>query len=135
MENYETRLRERWPKMLKSPSIKPYGKASIGIFDGWFDILERFFSSIEERVLSQIEDPQDSDWPLFSVIKEKFGKIRIYYARAGSVETLDLLRRLEDEAVSTCYCCGLPGRLTVVEGLAAPRCGKCAARDSGGSLQ
>lgn len=135
MDKYVEELYERWPQMLKSSSLVPHGETQIGIFDGWEKILENFLACVEERVLSEIADPEESDWPLFNVIKQKFGKIRIYYARVGSVDLSGLQQKLEDEAVSTCYACGAPGRLSMSEGLAAPRCGRCAAADAGGTLQ
>lgn len=135
MDEYVENLYKRWPQMLKGESLLPYGEAQIGIFDGWERILERFLVSVEGRVLSQITDPGESDWPLFRCFKQKFGKMRVHYARVGSVDISDLQKELEDDAVNTCYSCGAPGRLGMAEGLAAPRCGKCAAADAGSSLQ
>lgn len=135
MDRYVQELYKRWPQMLKGEDLSPFGETQIGIFDGWERILEKFLASVEERILSQIVDPRESDWPKFCDIKQKFGKIRIYYAHGGSVDISDLQNELEDEAVSTCYSCGAPGRLSMEDGLAAPRCGKCAAADAGSSLQ
>lgn len=133
MDDYVRRLYSEYPEMLTDEALQ-YGQTQIGIFDGWEDIFEKLLACIQQRVTDQVTNPQKDDYPLVSDVKQKFGKVRMYMARWGSVEILDLIEEFEKEAVTTCYSCGAPARITMVDGLAAPRCGRCEAEDRGSRL-
>lgn len=133
MDEYVRRLYRQYPEMLTDPDL-PFGRAQLGIFDGWEEIFERFLKRIAQRVIEQVSDPKTEHYPLGSTVKQRFGKIRIYLARAGSVKISDLIERLEEDAVKTYYSCGAPATLTMVDRLAAPRRGCCEAEDRGSRL-
>lgn len=129
MNAYTKRLYLRFPHMLCDEQLRPTGQTPIEIFDGWEALIEAFLHSVEQRVLHETEWTSDPDYPVFAQIKQKFGKLRVYLAKGGSVSIADLIEHAASAAKSTCYRCGRSASLSMVDGLAAPRCPDCQQSD------
>lgn len=130
MDAYTNRLYLVFGHLLCDEHLLPTGQTQIGIFAGWERLLELFLYSVEQRVLHETHWTSEPEYPIFAQIKEKFGHLRVYLAKTGSVSIADLIENASAEAKSTCYRCGRPASLSRIDGVVAPRCPDCLELDA-----
>jgi len=131
MDEYRAKQREAYEAIrAKHPALVTRG---FSCFAGWFPILDSFFGEVEGAL---VEAPQ-ARFDLWRV-KEKFGRLRVYYVAPRSDATSDdsqvvrednvrrrideAYERAEQEAKRTCDVCGEAGALRVRNGWFATRC-------------
>jgi len=76
----------------------------IGCGDGWFELIWDLCADLE-----LIARQQGRPVPAASQVKEKYGGLR-FYVRSASHEMHDRIEQAENESVSQCETCGVPGR-------------------------
>lgn len=76
--------------------------------DGWFQIIYDL-SKVLENILEALPNPQDWNYPCATVIKEKFGELRLNLSAypPGSQEAIDAATMMSRQ---TCEVCGQAGR-------------------------
>ncbi len=78
-----------------------------------------------EGLIRQICDELKGKDVVFTQIKEKFGKLRIYVEKAGQ-ETRRYLEEMEEKSGKVCEKCGRTGDLAVSNGWLFAMCEECA---------
>lgn len=93
--------------------------------DGWFNILYELSEKLYPHILKwKEENPDSSDHPRASQVKEKFGTLRFYMTHATE-EMYELINEAEHKTAITCETCGAPGE-TSNEGWVFTLCEECA---------
>jgi hypothetical protein len=123
--SFEHALFERHPRLLRY--LRERGRQGYSTFecdDGWFAFLDEALSSFEQAV---VDIPTNSDdYPDLTMVKSKFGELRISMAGRSSIPNFeDIYRALQKKGKTTCEFCGKPGRITDHSGYFAVNCGKC----------
>lgn len=75
--------------------------------DGWFDLIWRLSNDIEAVVRREEIDPESSDWPEASGIKQKFGTLR-FHVRNANDEIMNLIDEALEESAMICEKTGKP---------------------------
>ena len=76
--------------------------------DGWFEILNTAMHLIQSRIEIQKRIGKEIDQVVFEQVKEKFGRLTIYY-RGGDEFINGVIRMAENMSACTCEVCGNPG--------------------------
>ena len=76
--------------------------------DGWFDILKTAMHLIQSRIEIQKRIGNEIDQVVFEQVKEKFGRLTIYY-RGGDEYIHGVVAMAESMSAVTCETCGAPG--------------------------
>lgn len=79
--------------------------------DGWFDLIWKLSSDIEAAARKEGIDPDGSDWPEATNVKQKFGMLR-FYVDNGSEEMRSMIDEACGESKRICEICGKPGALS-----------------------
>ena len=99
------KLLARHPALLIVPPKSVIAARGIECGDGWFELITETLSAIESHCANV-----GSTLPQITQIKEKFGKLRIYFTPwddgIGS-----LLDAAEHKSATICERCGRPGKL------------------------
>lgn len=92
--------------------------------DGWFDILENLFLSIEAHSRQLLEQGRAmKTLPSVAQVKEKFGALRVYLDNTDEhIETL--IQAASARTSSTCEICGNPGKF-IIDPFYLVRCENC----------
>lgn len=85
--------------------------------EGWFDIIDRLSSLIENEIIQQEKDGVPEDWRMAaSDVKEKYGTLRFNLSpHSGDREMFDRIEAAidaaEGESERTCESCGAAGSM------------------------
>ena len=79
--------------------------------DGWYNILAIAMRLIQSRIDMQKRIGNEIDQVVFEQVKEKFGRLTIYY-RGGDEFINGVIRMAENMSACTCEVCGNPGYAT-----------------------
>jgi hypothetical protein len=117
--NWEVDLATRYPLALAEMS-RP--SAPLGSFEagatarwgiecaaGWRPILVRLLDRLEAAIAAQPAETRD-DFRI-AQIKEKFGRLTVYLASAGTPAMTAAIGEAGEASLVTCEACGAPGRL------------------------
>ncbi len=81
-QDLETKLRKRWPNLLKD-------QTSIECGDGWYDLIDLACRAINSEITSRENYEQVKYNIVVAQIKEKFGGLRFYYDSFAESATVD----------------------------------------------
>lgn len=146
-ENTKT-LINTFPKLYREVISASPNKIQYGIYvdDGWYQLVYKLSSDIEQIAIEEGIDPQSIDWPMVTQIKQKFGGLK-FYCRTGEKEAQPMvleeygeiysirpypsnkaMARLiylaEEKSRTLCEVCGLRGKLRN-RGWIKTLCDKC----------
>lgn len=98
----------------------PMARWGIECNAGWRKLIERFLERFEAAIRAETV----SERHRFRIedIKEKFGRLTIYLASAGTPEMIAAIQDASDESTGTCDVCSAPGQLADRNGWFATRC-------------
>lgn len=69
----------RWPEMLVEYGHPTRPPTDFQLPVGWQYVMWHLLDDIDARVRTLNASPGDDNWPCFVQIKEKFGRLRMYY--------------------------------------------------------
>lgn len=102
-ENFETRLKERFPAMFANH----YGGVCTG--EGWWGMIETLCTDIQNYIDWKKKTGAEIDQVVVSQIKEKFGGLR-FYVDGGDQYTDGMISFAESMSMQMCEVCGKPGK-------------------------
>jgi len=88
---------------------------------GWYGIIDRLFTKIEEELRKEGIPYKDFQ---VSQIKEKFARL-VVYSYGGTNKIEEFKDEAEKESTKTCELCGYPGRTIELKGWLTCLCSKC----------
>ena len=112
-------LMKKYPKLFVKKNMYWCG---IDCHDGWYDLLDRLCSNIQQLV-----DGTKCDQVTVAQVKEKFGGLR-FYINGGPAQVHELINMAEEVSYKICESCGKPGKLRRKQWIAT-RCNECQAEE------
>jgi hypothetical protein len=111
----------RWPSTpLDTPRTEPLARWGLEIGAGWRSVVERMLERLEPAIAAQPIDERDG--LRIVQLKEKFGRLTVYFDKEPTADMKAILREAEQESIITCDVCGAPGQHAERRAWWATRC-------------
>jgi len=108
----------------ESETCMSWRHGGIAINDGWYNLFAGLCSAMTEH----IEEHDDCSQVVFEQVKEKFGRLRIYFS-GGDSNIRSMINMAESVSGHICENCGDVGDLRTNSGWIHVSCNKCFQKD------